>query len=131
LARDAPAHTDHAATNIRKVIAARLLDSKRESPHLYVSRDATLCSLLQLRSELAAKGAKASVNDFVIRAAALALSSVPAAGALAPGAAVDIAVAVALPDGGLITPVVRGADKLARLTLPLSRRASHALVDAG
>jgi len=51
----------------------------------------------------------------VVRAAALALARVPEAAALAPlGAAIDVAVAVALPNGGLTTPIVRGADKLVR-----------------
>jgi len=100
-------YTDHPASSVRKIIASRLLESKR-SPHLYVSREAPLDALLALKASL---GFKASVNDLLVKAAALALQRVPAAGALQPGVAVDVAVAVATP-GGLSTPVVRAADSL-------------------
>lgn len=111
--RGGPAFTDTPASNVRKIIASRLVASKRGLPHLYVSREAGLDALVALRKELAARGAKASVNDFVIRAAAVALARVPAAAALQPGASIDIAIAVATP-GGLMTPIVFGADKLVR-----------------
>jgi len=111
--RAGQSHVDTPASNVRKIIASRLLASKRGSPHLYVSREAGLDALVALRKELAAQGAKASVNDFVIRAAAVALARVPAAAALQPGASIDIAIAVATP-GGLMTPIVFGADKLVR-----------------
>ena len=105
----------------RKVIAQRLSESKRTIPHFYLSVDCEIDNLLNLRKELNAKspegeGAfKISVNDFVVRAAALALRRVPAANATWTDEAVllydavDVSVAVATP-GGLITPVVRGAD---------------------
>ena len=112
--RGGQSHVDTPASNVRKIIASRLLASKRGSPHLYVSREAGLDALMALRKELAAAGAKASVNDFVIRAAAVALARVPAAAALQPGASIDIAIAVATP-GGLMTPIVFGADKMVRI----------------
>ena len=105
----------------RKVIAQRLSESKRTIPHFYLSVDCEIDNLLNLRKELNAKspegeGAfKISVNDFVVRAVALALRQVPAANATWTDEAVllydtvDVSVAVATP-GGLITPVVRGAD---------------------
>jgi pyruvate dehydrogenase E2 component (dihydrolipoamide acetyltransferase) len=95
------------------VIASRLQASKRESPHFYASRDAPLDALLLLRAQLLAeRGLKASVNDFLVRAAALALAQHPAAAALSPHSPIDLAVAVALPGGGLNTPLVRSADRL-------------------
>jgi len=111
------------ATTMRKVIARRMVESKQQVPHFYLSIDCELDQLLKLRGDLNAKapekgeGAyKLSVNDFVIRASALALRKVPAANAAysEEGAvmfdAVDISVAVAIP-GGLITPIVRNADQ--------------------
>ena len=111
------------ATTMRKVIARRMVESKQQVPHFYLSIDCELDQLLKLRGDLNAKapekgeGAyKLSVNDFVIRASALALRKVPAANAAysEEGAvmfdAVDISVAVAIP-GGLITPIIRNADQ--------------------
>jgi pyruvate dehydrogenase E2 component (dihydrolipoamide acetyltransferase) len=111
------------ATTMRKVIARRMVESKQQVPHFYLSIDCELDQLMKLRADLNAKapekgeGAyKLSVNDFVIRASALALRKVPAANAAysEEGAvmfdAVDISVAVAIP-GGLITPIVRNADQ--------------------
>jgi pyruvate dehydrogenase E2 component (dihydrolipoamide acetyltransferase) len=103
---------------MRRVIAARLAESKASIPHIYFSADVEVDGLAAVRAAvLARSGAKVSVNDCVVRAAALALAEVPAAnafwdaaaGAAAPSAGVDIAIAVATP-GGLITPIVRGAD---------------------
>ena len=106
---------------MRKVIAQRLSESKRTIPHFYLSVDCEIDSLLALRKDLNGRspegeGAyKISVNDFVVRAVALALRQVPAANATWTDEAVllydtvDVSVAVATPNG-LITPVVRGAD---------------------
>ena len=117
-----PAHTEVPHSAIRKVIARRLSESKREAPHFYLTVDCHIDALLSTRKELngrsPAEGSGAyriSVNDFVIRAAALALKKVPAANAAWTDTAIrlyqsaDISVAVAIPDG-LITPVIRGAD---------------------
>ena len=110
-------------SSIRKVIARRLAESKATVPHFYVSVDVELDALLRLRAELNAKapaegpGAyRLSVNDFVIKAAARALRLVPKVNAAWTDDAmvlfddVDIAVAVAIPDG-LITPIIRKADQ--------------------
>jgi len=106
-------------SNMRKVIARRLTESKQTVPHFYLSMDCALDALLKLRKELNARpGAdyKLSVNDFVIKAAALALRKVPAANVAFGGDKiyqyhdVDIGVAVAI-DDGLVTPVIRQADR--------------------
>ncbi|KAF6263088.1 2-oxoacid dehydrogenases acyltransferase-domain-containing protein [Scenedesmus sp. NREL 46B-D3] len=110
-------YTDTPNTQVRKVIAKRLLESKLTAPSLYVTADVRLDKLEALRASLKAGGAKLSVNDFVVRAAALALRDVPAANASWDGAggaavqqpSVDVCVAVAT-EGGLITPIVKGAD---------------------
>ena len=111
---------------MRKIIAARLTEAKQTIPHFYLRRDIQLDALLALRSELnsqlAVRDVKLSVNDFIIKAAALALQSVPAANAVWAGDRVlqlkpsDIAVAVAI-EGGLFTPVLKDADSKSLSTL--------------
>jgi len=104
---------------MRKTIARRLTESKQTVPHFYLSIDCTLDRLLDLRKDLNSRSDayKISVNDFVIRAAALALKRHPdinsqwAETALLRHRRVHVAVAVALPNAGLITPVVRDADR--------------------
>jgi pyruvate dehydrogenase E2 component (dihydrolipoamide acetyltransferase) len=113
-----PAYTERPLTAMRRVIARRLTESKQTVPHFYLTVDCEIDELLKFRSELNAKSDtyRISVNDFVIRAAALALRQVPAANASWSDEAillwdtVDIAVAVALEDG-LITPIVKNADR--------------------
>ena len=109
---------------MRKTIARRLVESKQTIPHFYLTVDTDLDALMKLRGELnnaAPKGKdgqpgyKLSVNDFVIKAMALALKAVPMANATFTSTSrlihenVDVGVAVAIPDG-LITPVIRKAD---------------------
>src|SRR5579864_455040 len=102
---------------MRRVIARRLAEAKQTIPHFYMTVDCAIDDLLKIRSTLNAKSeTKISINDFVVRAAALALRQVPAANASWSDEAillwqrVDISVAVAL-DDGLITPIVKGADQ--------------------
>jgi pyruvate dehydrogenase E2 component (dihydrolipoamide acetyltransferase) len=112
-----PAFTEVPHSMMRKVIARRLTESKRDAPHFYLTIDCNIDRLLQLRQEINAKREKdkISVNDFVIKAAALALRQVPASNASWTENAVrlyqaaDVSVAVATP-GGLITPIIRNAD---------------------
>jgi len=114
-------YTEIPNSNMRKVIARRLGESKQNVPHFYLSIDCNLDALLLLRQDINAESGegegayRVSVNDFVIKACALALRDVPAANASWTDDAilqyedVDVAVAVAT-DGGLITPIVRNAD---------------------
>ena len=105
-------------STMRKVIAKRLVESKQTVPHFYVSVDIDLDRLMDLRAEINAidEKTKISVNDFAIRAAALALMQVPGANAAwsDEGAmmfdSADISVAVSIP-GGLITPIIKSAEK--------------------
>lgn len=110
-------------TTMRKVIARRLSESKATIPHFYVSMDVELDALMALRSQLNAlshdegqDAFKLSVNDMLIKAAALALKQVPEVNAsftedaMILHADADISVAVSL-DDGLITPIVRAADR--------------------
>lgn len=104
--------------NMRKTIARRLTQAMQEIPHFYLSIDCALDELLKIRkvlNEQAKDGVKLSVNDFLIRAAALALAKVPeanvsfASNALLRHKHSDIGIAVAI-EGGLITPIVRNAE---------------------
>jgi pyruvate dehydrogenase E2 component (dihydrolipoamide acetyltransferase) len=112
-----PPYTEKPHTAMRRVIARRLSESKQTVPHFYMSVDCMIDELLKIRTALNEKSpSRISVNDFVIRAAALALRQVPAANASWSDEAillwerVDISVAVAL-DDGLITPIVKAADQ--------------------
>lgn len=108
-------------TPMRKTIARRLTQSKSTIPHFYLTIDCDLDALLEMREKLNARapkgddGYKLSVNDFIIRASALALKRVPDAHAAWTDAGLlrhkhaDIGVAVSI-DGGLITPIIRHAD---------------------
>ena len=107
--------------NIRKIIAKRLLESKQNIPHFYLSVECNVTKLIALREDInevlmSEQKAKISVNDFVILAVAKALKAVPEANASWEDTAikyynnVDVSVAVAI-DNGLITPVVRNADQ--------------------
>lgn len=103
-------------SRMRQTIARRLTESKTQVPHFYLSAEVRMDGLLALRSELNAAGTqKITVNDLVVRAIALALRDVPEANVswggdhLLQHSTADISVAIAT-DGGLLTPVVRGAD---------------------
>ena len=107
-------------TAMRRTIAARLQDSKQQAPHFYLTVDCELDTLLENRKALNAQAGddvKISVNDLIIRAAAMAQKAVPQVNGYFEEEGcryfedVDISMAVAI-EGGLITPVVRNADKL-------------------
>jgi len=109
--------------NMRKTIARRLTEAKSTIPHFYLSIDCELDALVALREQInkaaPAKDGKpaykVSVNDFIVKALALALQRVPDAnatwtdGAMLKHTRSDVGVAVSIP-GGLITPVVRNAE---------------------
>ncbi|HLY45767.1 MAG TPA: pyruvate dehydrogenase complex dihydrolipoamide acetyltransferase [Stellaceae bacterium] len=129
-----PPFTEKPLTAMRRVIARRLTESKQTVPHHYMSVDCAIDDLLKIRATLNAKSdSKISINDFVIRAAALALRQVPAANAswsddeILLWQRADISVAVAL-DDGLITPIVKGADQkgLAQIAAEMKDLAARA-----
>jgi pyruvate dehydrogenase E2 component (dihydrolipoamide acetyltransferase) len=114
-------------STMRRAVAKRLLESKQQIPHFYLTIDCNIDRLLDLRSQLNDKAAKLagksnapayklSVNDLIIKASALALKDVPEANAswyddaIVQYTNVDVSVAVAI-EGGLITPVIRNADQ--------------------
>lgn len=111
-------YTDIPISNIRKVIAQRLLQSKQTIPHYYLSVDVNMEQVLGLRKELneeaKADNIKLSVNDFIIKASALACLKVPEANSswmdtvIRQNHVVDVSVAVSTPTG-LITPIVFNA----------------------
>jgi len=116
---------------MRRTIAARLLEAKQTIPHFYLTADVAIERLNAVRAEAnsavlpddAGKPAfRLSINDFIIKALALALQRVPAANAVwAEGRILrfgrsDVGVAVAI-DGGLVTPVIRGAEKKSLLDI--------------
>jgi pyruvate dehydrogenase E2 component (dihydrolipoamide acetyltransferase) len=104
-------------SGMRKVIARRLTEAKQTVPHFYLTVDCRIDELLRVRKEINGRfeDLKISVNDFVIRAAALALKQVPAANASWDDSGIllydhaDISVAVATPNG-LITPIIKAAE---------------------
>ncbi len=113
------------ADGMRKTVAARLTESKQTVPHFYLTIDCRIDDLLKAREDINAMAPKdresgkpeykLSVNDFVMKAWAIALQQVPQANATWAGDSIlyhhrsDVAVAVAVP-GGLFTPVVRSCD---------------------
>ena len=103
---------------MRRTVAARLTEAKQTIPHFYLRRSVELDALMafraQLNAQLEGREVKLSVNDFIIKACALALQAVPDANAVWAGDRIiklkpsDVAVAVAV-DGGLFTPVLKDA----------------------
>jgi len=112
-------YTEIPNNNIKKITAKRLLESKNTVPHFYLTIDCQLDNLLAARKEINEKANgeyKLSVNDFIIKANAMALKAYPAANVSWTDAAVlqykhaDISVAVATPNG-LITPIIKRAEE--------------------
>ncbi|HAU28714.1 MAG TPA: hypothetical protein DCW68_01195 [Rhodospirillaceae bacterium] len=103
--------------NMRKTIARRLVEAKREAPHFYLNADCDIGAILALRSEINRRDQrKLSLNDMLIKALAKALMEVPEANAWWAEDSIlrmkhaDISVAVATPNG-LMTPVIRNAEE--------------------
>jgi len=113
-------YIDIPTSNVRKVIAERLTESKRNIPHYYVTVECQLDALMKIRNDLnkagEKRGFKLSVNDFLIKAAALSMKKVPSVNSSWQGDFirqyhnVDVSVAVST-DNGLITPIVANAEK--------------------
>ena len=101
---------------MRKTIARRLVESKTQAPHFYLTAEADMAAAMAFREQVKeVHGAKLSVNDLIVKAAALALRRVPETNAswsdegIVRHGRVDIGMAVAIEDG-LVTPVIRSAD---------------------
>ena len=119
-------YTDTPLTGMRRAIARRLTESKTTVPHFYVTAHIRVDALIELRRQVnEASDRKISLNDFVLKAVARALKQVPAANSIWMGDAirsfegVDLAVAVAVPNG-LLTPVLRGVDELSLAAIAAS-----------
>ena len=122
---------------MRRTIAARLTEAKQTIPHFYLRKSVRLDALMAFREtlnkQLEVRGVKLSVNDFIIKASALALQAVPNANAVWAGDRIlrikqsDVAVAVAI-EGGLFTPVLRDADikSLSKLSAEMKDLAGRA-----
>ncbi|ACV75292.1 MAG: pyruvate dehydrogenase complex dihydrolipoamide acetyltransferase [Zymomonas mobilis] len=118
ITHDTP-HNSIKLSNMRRVIARRLTESKQNIPHIYLTVDVQMDALLKLRSELneslAVQNIKISVNDMLIKAQALALKATPNVNVAFDGdqmlqfSQADISVAVSV-EGGLITPILKQAD---------------------
>ncbi|XP_026775153.3 pyruvate dehydrogenase protein X component, mitochondrial [Pangasianodon hypophthalmus] len=106
--------TEIPASNVRRVIAQRLTQSKTTIPHAYASVDCDVGAVMQLRKELAQEEIKVSVNDFIIKAAAVTLKEMPEVNVTWSGEgpqaldSIHISIAVAT-DRGLITPIIKDA----------------------
>jgi pyruvate dehydrogenase E2 component (dihydrolipoamide acetyltransferase) len=113
-------YTEMPLDGMRRTIAARLSEAKQTIPHFYLRRSVQLDALMAFREDLnrqlESRSVKLSVNDFIIKACAMALQAVPDANAVWAGERVfklkpsDVAVAVAI-EGGLFTPVLKDADR--------------------
>ncbi len=131
------AYTEVPLDGMRRTIAARLTEAKQTIPHFYLRRSVRLDTLLALREQLnkglEGRGVKLSVNDFIIKASALALQTVADANAVWAGDRIlrlkpsDVAVAVAI-EGGLFTPVLKDAEtkSLSALSLEMKDLAARA-----
>ncbi|NXJ92871.1 ODPX protein, partial [Corythaixoides concolor] len=104
--------TEIPASNIRRVIAKRLTESKTTIPHAYAAADCDIDAILKLRKELTKDDIKVSVNDFIIKATAVTLKQMPDVNVTWDGEvcrqlqSIDISIAVAT-DRGLITPIIK------------------------
>jgi len=122
---------------MRKTVAARLTEAKQTIPHFYLRRDIKIDALLAARSHinkgLEKRGLKLSVNDFIIKACAVALQTVPAANVVWANEQIfqlkpsDVAVAVSV-DDGLFTPVIKDAEtkSLSQLSVEMKDLATRA-----
>ncbi|NWV43994.1 ODPX protein, partial [Grantiella picta] len=125
--------TEIPASNIRRVIAKRLTESKTTIPHAYAAADCAIDAILKLRKELAKDDIKVSVNDFIIKATAVTLKQMPDVNVTWDGEAcrrlqsIDISIAVAT-DRGLITPIIKdvaakGIQEIAASAKALAKKA--------
>lgn len=118
-----PSYTAQPLSATRRAIARKLVEAKQQIPHFYLSMDIGMDAALQRRQDINREcGAKISVNDLVMRAAVLALQSLPVVNIhvveneIRQFAEINLAMAVAT-ERGLITPVIHAAEKLTLLDL--------------
>ncbi len=136
-------HTAVPNSNMRRVIARRMAESARQVPSFYLSMDMEIDALLKLRAELNAKSPKSgpgtfklSVNDLVLKAVAATMRRVPGVNASYTEDAVllyddvDISIAVSIPSG-LITPIIRQADRKGLAAISNETKALAARAAAG
>ncbi|KAM6160359.1 pyruvate dehydrogenase protein X component, mitochondrial [Erethizon dorsatum] len=125
--------TEIPASNIRRVIAKRLTESKSTIPHAYATASCDVGAVLKVRQDLVRDDIKVSVNDFIIKAAAVTLKQMPGVNVSWDGEgpkqmpSIDISVAVAT-DKGLITPIIKdaaakGVQEIADSVKALSKKA--------
>ncbi|XP_027497561.1 pyruvate dehydrogenase protein X component, mitochondrial isoform X1 [Corapipo altera] len=125
--------TEIPASNIRRVIAKRLTESKTTIPHAYAAADCNIDAVLKLRKQLAKDDIKVSVNDFIIKATAVTLKQMPDVNVTWDGEgcrqlqSIDISIAVAT-DRGLITPIIKdvaakGIQEIAASAKALAKKA--------
>ncbi|GCB69277.1 hypothetical protein scyTo_0010530 [Scyliorhinus torazame] len=125
--------TEIPASNIRQVIARRLTESKNTIPHSYASIDCNIEEVLKMRKQLAKDDIRISVNDFIIKAAAVTLQQMPDVNCTWSSEgphqlnSIDIAVAVAT-ERGLMTPIVRdtaakGIEEISIMVKALAKKA--------
>ena len=127
----APAAEAAPQSRMRRTIARRMAESKAKAPHFYVTVEVDMGEAMRMRkqlNELSPEGEPVSVNDLVVAAAARTLPRFPELNAsyreesLERHSRIDIGIAVAVPDG-LITPVLRGADRKGLRTIAAESRA--------
>ncbi len=117
-------------SSMRRVIASRMTLSKTIAPHFYVQTGVDMSACMRLRADFKEQGARVSYNDMILKACALALRRYPQVAAAYTGAGyvrrdrMHVGFAVAVDDDGLLTPVIRDAD---RLPLPELSRAARDL----
>ncbi|KAM6130805.1 pyruvate dehydrogenase protein X component, mitochondrial [Pterocles gutturalis] len=120
--------TEIPASNIRRVIAKRLTESKTTIPHAYATADCDIDAILKLRKELAKDDIKVSVNDFIIKATAVTLKQMPHMNVTWDGEvcrqlqSIDISIAVAT-DRGLITPIIKDVAAKGIMEIAVSAKA--------
>ena len=114
-----PESTDETPSRMRATIARRMVESKQQVPHFYITTEVAMDEALRARQQVntsLGEGVRVTVNDFIVRAVALALRSFPnlnsayADGKIRRFRRINIALAIALPDG-LIAPVLRDCDR--------------------
>lgn len=127
-------------SKMKLATARRMVESKTTAPHFYVSMDIEMSRALELRASLKARGKEVSVNDLILKAAALTLTEFPnlnstfAGDAVERHSAINLAIAVALGDKeseGLLTPVVANCQQLSLVEIAAASKSAIERARAG